>query len=306
VESNFAPLNVSALLQKYGLRPSKGLGQNFLVDESALRKVVRAAGIQAGDVILEVGAGLGSLTRHLATAARRVIAVELDKKLLPALHDVLTPFENVEIVVGDILELDPGELLKSYKPQAASGGGTAPANSSPLTADRYKVVANIPYYITSALIRHLLEAEIRPQRMALTVQHEVAMRICAAPPHMSLLALGVQVYGAPSVEARIPAGAFYPPPKVDSAVVKIDLYDQSPIPENLIPALFRLAKAGFGQKRKTLRNALAAGLGCPKENAENLLAAAGIDPQRRAETLSLAEWGELAQGFQMEQVEETN
>ncbi len=291
-----APPNVPALLKKYGIRPSKGLGQNFLVDESALQKVVSAAGIQAGDVILEVGPGLGSLTRHLAAAARRVIAVELDEKLLPALRETLAHFDNVEIVVGDILELNPAELLESDKRQAASA-----ASHSPLPTLHYKVVANIPYYITSALIRHLLEAEIKPRRMVLTVQHEVAQRICAAPPQMSLLALGVQVYGAPSVEARLPAGAFYPPPKVDSAVVKIELYAQSPIPENLIPVFFRLAKAGFGQKRKTLRNALSAGLGWPKEQAESLLAAADIDPQRRAETLSLAEWGELAQGFQAEQ-----
>ena len=198
------PISVSALLQKYDIRPSKGLGQNFLVDENALVKIANAAEIYEGDVILEIGPGLGSLTRYLGIAAQQVIAVELDKKLLPALHETLASFDNVHIVVGDILKLDPTYLLANIEPKIENG----PAS--------YKVVANIPYYITSALIRHLLEAEIKPSSMVLTVQKEVAQRICEQPPKMSLLALSVQVYGEPKIAAKIPGGAFYPPPKVDS------------------------------------------------------------------------------------------
>jgi 16S rRNA (adenine1518-N6/adenine1519-N6)-dimethyltransferase len=196
----------------------------------------------------------------------------LDGDLLPPLREVLASHPNVRLVHGDILALDPAEWM---------------------TSPGYLVVANIPYYITSALIRHLLEARIRPSRLVLTVQREVAERITAAPGEMSLLALSVQLYGRPWVVAHIPAGAFYPAPKVDSAIIRTDLYPAPIIPDAHIPGFFRLAKAGFSQKRKTLRNALSAGLACEPAQADQLLRAAGIDPQRRAETLSLEEWGQL-------------
>ncbi len=271
------PLDVIALLRQHNLRPSKSLGQNFLIDETALRRVVAAAGIEGGEAVLEIGAGLGSLTRHLATAARRVVAIELDKYLIPPLREVLAPFSNVQIIAGDILALDPVELM-----------GDEPG---------YLVVANIPYYITSAVIRHLLEADVRPQRLALTVQREVAGRICAAPGDMSLLALSVQVYGQPEITAHIPAGAFYPSPNVDSAVIRVALYTSPRLPAARLPDFFRLAKAGFSQKRKTLRNSLAGGLGWQPAQAESLLRAANIDPMRRAETLSLDEWGRLVENL---------
>jgi 16S rRNA (adenine1518-N6/adenine1519-N6)-dimethyltransferase len=162
-----------------------------------------------------------------------------------------------------------------------------------MSAPGYLVVANIPYYITSAVIRHLLEARTRPRRLVLTVQREVAQRITAVPGEMSLLALSVQLYGQPQVVAYIPASAFYPSPKVDSAVIRTDLFPAPRIPDASIPTFFRLAKSGFSQKRKTLRNSLSAGLACPPAEAEQLLHAAGIDPQRRAETLSLEEWGRV-------------
>lgn len=268
------PLNTAELLRQYGLRADKRLGQNFLQEASALQKIVAAAEIDEGDTVLEIGAGLGSLTRHLAAAARQVIAVELDGRLLAPLRFALNGYTNVEIIHGDILRLSPAEL-------AAAPG--------------YLVVANIPYYITSALLRHLLESEARPRRLVLTVQDEVAERICAATGKMSLLALSVQVYGQAEVAAHIPAGAFYPAPKVDSAVIRVDIFPTPLIPYPLLEAFFRLAKAGFSQKRKTLRNALSAGLRIAPGQAESLLRAAGIDPQRRAETLSVKEWGNLSQ-----------
>ena len=278
---SIAPINVTALLKKYGLRPSKGLGQNFLVDENALHKVVNAAEISSGDLILEVGAGLGSLTQHLSAVAQTVITVELDEKLLPVLHETLATCDNVKIVVGDILELNPANLLLSVDQPVIT------------RQQSYKVVANIPYYITSALIRHLLEAEAQPNSMVLTVQREVAQRICAKPPKMSLLALSVQVYGSPSIAAKIPAGAFYPAPKVDSSVVKIDIFPNPLIPYHLLPMFFRLAKAGFSQKRKTLRNAISAGMAWSKVETEASLNLADIDPQRRAQTLTIKEWERL-------------
>lgn len=266
-------LDIPALLRMYGLHPKKGLGQNFLVDRSALRKVVEAAEIPPQAAVLEVGAGLGTLTQGLAAAARRVVAVELDAQLLPALRQATAAYPNVSVVQGDMLALDPAELMGE---------------------EGYFVVANIPYYITSALIRHLLEAPVKPARLVLTVQREVARRICAQPGEMSLLALSVQVYGRPSVAARIPAGAFYPPPKVDSAVVRVDLFLEPFIPADRLEEFFRLAHAGFGQKRKTLRNSLSAGLHISPSEAAARLENACVDPRRRAETLSLEEWRRLA------------
>jgi 16S rRNA (adenine1518-N6/adenine1519-N6)-dimethyltransferase len=274
VDQPIQPLHISSLLRQYGLRPEKGLGQNFLVDEAALRRVVEAAAIGPTDDVLEIGPGLGSLTRHLCAAARRVVAVELDGDLLLPLRDVLAPWKNVRIVQGDILQVGLGDLFER------SG---------------YQVVANIPYNITSAIIRHLLEAPVRPERLVLTVQREVAERITAGPGEMSVLALSVQVYGWPVVAAHIPAGAFYPPPKVDSAVIRIDLYPQPLIPTNQLDTFFRLVRAGFSQKRKTLRNALSGGLAISGQQAEALLIAGEIDPRRRAETLDLAEWKRLVQ-----------
>ncbi|MBN2387350.1 MAG: ribosomal RNA small subunit methyltransferase A [Anaerolineales bacterium] len=268
------PLNLAAILKQYRLRPSKGLGQNFLQDNHALQEIVAVADLGLNDCVLEIGPGLGSLTRYLAIAARTVTAVELDQDLFPALQAVLAPYSNVHLVHGDILTLPPAELVD---------------------ASDYLVVANIPYYITSALLRHLLEAHPRPRRMVLTVQREVAERICAGPGRMSLLALSVQVYGQAEVAAHIPAGAFYPPPNVDSAVVRIEVRSSPVIPTGELGTFFRLARAGFSQKRKTLRNALAGGLAIEPALAEQKLGAAGIDPQRRAETLSLEEWKRLVE-----------
>jgi 16S rRNA (adenine1518-N6/adenine1519-N6)-dimethyltransferase len=265
-------LNAPALLRAYGLQPKKSLGQNFLVDPSGLDKVMQAAGLSPEDTVLEIGAGLGSLTVLLAQTVRRVIAVEIDRGLIAPLTEAVSEYDNVQIVEGDILKIPPEELN---------------------LGEAYLVVANIPYYISSAIIRRLLETQNRPARIVLTVQQEVAERICAKDGKFSLLALSVQVFGVPRIQARIAAGCFYPAPDVDSAVLSITLYPQPLIATEELDAFFRLARAGFSQKRKTLRNTLSAGLGLPAVQAESLLAAAGIDPRRRAETLSIAEWGRL-------------
>lgn len=267
------PLNIAALLKRYDLRPHKGLGQNFLQDPLALENIVKVAEIQPTDTVLEIGPGLGSLTRYLAASAKEVIAVELDKNLFSPLKSVLTPYENVRLIQGDILEISPTDLN--------------------LTND-YIVVANIPYYITSAVIRHLLESASKPRRVVLTVQKEVAQRICAGPGDMSLLALSVQVYGQPRVVAHIPAQSFFPAPKVDSAVLVIEISPAPRIQADLLEIFFRLIKAGFSQKRKTLRNSLSSGLHISPTEAAEFLTGADIDPQRRAETLSIEEWERLS------------
>jgi 16S rRNA (adenine1518-N6/adenine1519-N6)-dimethyltransferase len=278
-----APLDAPEILRRYGLRPDKSLGQNFLTDEAALQRVAAAAAIRQDETVLEIGPGLGGLTRWLALQARRVVAVELDADLIPALTETLAPYPNVRIVQGDILALNPGDIMR----EAGS-----------LHSSAYLAVANIPYYITSALIRHLLETDHPPQRLVLTVQREVAERICAQAGKMSLLALSVQVYGQPGIAATIPASSFYPPPKVDSAVVHITRYDQPLIPSPQLGLFFRLAKAGFSQKRKTLRNALSGGMHWSTGQAEEFLRAAGINPMRRAETLNLTEWGDLTRAVE--------
>jgi 16S rRNA (adenine1518-N6/adenine1519-N6)-dimethyltransferase len=272
-------MDIKPLLRQFNLRPKKSLGQNFLVDEHALNGIVRAAEITADDVVLEIGPGLGSLTCHLADAARHVIAVEIDRALIPPLRSVLSARSNVTIVEGDILKLDPTKLLSNYLT---------------LALPDYKVVANIPYYITSAIIRHLLEADIKPRSIVLTIQQEVAQRIIAQPDDMNLLAVSVQFYGVPRLLQRIPAGAFYPAPEVDSAVVRIDLPDQPRVPVKDVDTFFKVAKAGFGQKRKQLHNSLAAGLPFKHEQIMQALSEAGIDPKRRAETLTLEEWAKLS------------
>jgi 16S rRNA (adenine1518-N6/adenine1519-N6)-dimethyltransferase len=263
---NDCSLNIPELMHAFDLRPDKRLGQNFLIDQSALLKVVQAAKIEAEDTILEIGPGLGSLTCLLASQAQRVVAVELDQRLIPALRHVISPFSNVQVNLTQIMQ-KPG----------------------------YLVVANIPYYITSNLIRQLLETQMAPRRLVLTVQSEVATRICAEPGEMSLLAISVQVYGKPEISTHIPAEAFYPSPKVDSAVVCVELYPEALIDPKILKSFFTLAKAGFSQKRKTLRNALSGGMHWSADTTITLLEGVGIDPQRRAETLSLDEWARLAE-----------
>jgi 16S rRNA (adenine1518-N6/adenine1519-N6)-dimethyltransferase len=268
--------SLSALLKKHNLRPDKNLGQNFLTDPSILDNIVDAAEVKSQDTVLEIGAGLGHLTRHLAAAAKQVVAVELDKRLISILEQNLQSLNNIRIVQGDILQLKPGDLVSE---------------------DNYLVVANIPYYITSSIIRNLLESGVKPKRIVLTIQYEVAQRVCAVSGQMSVLALSVLMYGEPILVRRIPAEAFYPPPKVDSAVIRIDLYPEPVLPAEKRELFFKLIKAGFLHKRKTLRNSLSTGLKWAPEKTETLLSAAEINPQRRAETLSLSEWLEVTSQY---------
>ena len=282
-------MNVRRLLEQWDLRPSKGLGQNFLVDRTVLGRVVAAAELTPGDVVLEIGAGLGTLTRRLAQDAGHVVAVELDQRLMPVLQSVLADLDHVTLVQGDILALDPAALIGEVSIQH-------PATSIeyPVSSTRYKVVANLPYYITSAVLRHLLEASLKPHRMVLTVQREVAERIVAKPGQMSLLAVSVQFYGRPRLLFRIRPGSFYPSPGVESAVLRVDLYATPLLDVEDTAAFFRVVRAGFAQRRKQLRNALAAGLGRSPEAVVARLREVGVDPRRRAQALNLEEWARVA------------
>ena len=267
-------IDAQGLLRKNGLTANKRLGQNFLQDPSALEKIVEAAEIKTEDSVLEIGPGLGGLTRYLAVSASSVTAIELDRNLAPLLTEVLAPYSNIRIFYGDILKFSPADLVDN---------------------DDYLVIANIPYYITSAVFRHLLEAAIKPRRIVLTIQKEVAQRICSGPGKLSMLALSVQVYGEPKIMAIISAEAFYPRPKVDSAILRVDMYPEPVIPQTMLKTFFALSKAGFSQKRKNLRNSISGGMHITPNQAAELLEASGIAPTRRAETLSLDEWKKLTE-----------
>ncbi|TET26386.1 MAG: 16S rRNA (adenine(1518)-N(6)/adenine(1519)-N(6))-dimethyltransferase RsmA [Dehalococcoidia bacterium] len=269
------------LLRRFNLQPRKRLGQHFLIDEAVLKTIIEAAELTPTDVIIEIGPGLGILTRQLSQQAGQVIAIELDSQLAAILKRTLAPFSNVVIVNKDVLKTEPATLLKE---QAAANSG-------------YKVVANLPYYITSPVLRHFLEAQVKPQIMVVMVQEEVAETIVAAPGQMRLLSVSVQFYGKPRIISQVPAGCFYPMPEVDSALLRIDLYPQPALAVADRDGFFNLVRAGFSASRKQIANSLAQGLGLEKADVLSLLEQADIAQQRRAQTLTLDEWGRLWQVF---------
>ena len=262
------------LLRRHGLRPNKSFGQHLLVDRGALETILVAAELAPDDNALEVGAGTGVLTVELARRVRRVVAVELDRAILPVLRETTAFLPQVEIIPRDLLDVQPAAVF-----------GEAP----------YKLVANLPYYITALTLRHFLEASNPPRLLVVMVQWEVAQRLTARPGDLSLLGLSVQFYGQPRLIAKVPAASFFPPPQVDSAIVRVDLYDRPLLedPEER-DHFFALAHAGFAEKRKQLHNSLARNLRVPQQTVARWLAEAEIDPMRRAETLSVEEWLRLA------------
>ena len=275
------PGGTRAILREFGIRPSKRWGQHFLVSPQVLERTIAAALLTSSDSVLEVGAGIGTLTLGLAERAGWVTAVEVDRGLLPALEATAGTRPNVRILPGDMLTMAPEALF----------GG-------PASAPR-KVVANLPYNIASAVLTRLLRQPLGLTSLIVTVQREVADRLAARPGgrEYGILSIAVQYRAVPRIIARIPPGAFLPPPAVDSALVElrprrepaVDVADES--------MFFRVVAAGFGQRRKTLHNALASGLDLPKEVVEHACRAAGIDPRVRAETLDLEAFGRLTQAL---------
>ncbi len=265
-------------LKDHDLRARKGLAQHFLVDGSYLKKIIAAAELTPADTVIEVGPGLGILTLELAKVARKVIAIELDRRMAEILQTTTASSGNVVVVNEDILKAD----------------------TSGLVAGNYKVVANLPYYITSAVIRHFLESCVKPSLMVLMVQKEVAKVITSPPGEMSLLSVSVQLYGEPKIVTKVPARSFYPAPDVDSAVLKIRVYEKTVVDTGDIPGFFKLVKAGFSANRKQIVNPLSKALSIDKAEIIRLLRAGGIDPTRRAETLSVSEWKQLFEMFKSE------
>ncbi|TRZ94032.1 MAG: ribosomal RNA small subunit methyltransferase A [Dehalococcoidia bacterium] len=261
------------MLRQSGLKAKKGLGQHFLIDEKALETIVIAAELSPEDIVIEVGPGLGVLTIELARRAGKVIAVELDTKLASLLKRRLASLPNVNIVNADILKVSPSQLL----------GGE----------NNYKVVANLPYYVTSPILRYFVEASPKPSLMVVMVQKEVGIAIAASPGKMSLLAISLQVYSKPKIISYVSSQSFYPPPKVDSAIVRFDLFPEPAVKIADIDGFFKVVRCGFSSPRKQLRNSLAHGLEVKPAEVGLLLEKARIEPQRRAETLSLEEWARL-------------
>jgi 16S rRNA (adenine1518-N6/adenine1519-N6)-dimethyltransferase len=286
------PQRASSFARSKNIPAKKSLGQHWLVNETYLEGIVAAADLTPEETVLEVGPGQGALTRHLAARAGRVIAVELDNRLITPLRRQFADQAQVKIIHGDILTLEPAGLI-GEEAGAETVNAASTAKSKAAKPKSYKVVANVPYYISSALLRHLLEAQLRPTLAILLLQQEVAERICATTGDLSLLAVSVQFYAAPRILHYVPASAFRPPPKVDSAVLRLDVFVQPAIPDLEPQRFFAVVAAGFGQKRKQLLNSLSAGLQMPKQQVETILRQAGIEPSRRAETLSLVEWGAL-------------
>lgn len=285
-----APSQVRALLQRFGLSPDRRLGQHFLVDRNILHKVLEAAELRPEDRVLEVGPGLGTLTRELAARVGRVVAVEIDRRLRPVLGATLADYPNVQVIYGDIISADLSLLC-------AEAGETAGG---------WKVVANLPYYVTGPVVARLLEFghETPPDGapfalLVVMVQHEVARRMVAPPGGKDYggFTLLVNYYASPELVARVPAAAFLPPPEVGSAIVRMRPREHPPIPAGR-EQFFAVVKAAFGQRRKSLRNALAAGLPDGEAVAAAVLRLAGIDGGRRGETLTMEEFGALAAAFE--------
>jgi 16S rRNA (adenine1518-N6/adenine1519-N6)-dimethyltransferase len=272
------------LVRQLGFKPRKRLGQHFLIDEAVLERILSAAEVGPGEVVVEIGPGLGVLTEGLAKRGGRVIAVEVDTKLVALLKKRLAGFPDVKIVPADILKVTPRQLLQDNLP------------ASNLTRG-YNIIANLPYYITSPVLSHFLEAEPRPSKMVVMVQKEVGETIAAAPGKMRLLSVKVQFYSKPAIVAYVPAASFYPPPKVDSVILRLDVYSNPPIEVSDVAAFFGIVTHGFRSPRKQIRNSLAHSLEMAPAQVASLLGKAGIEARRRAETLSLEEWRELWKVF---------
>lgn len=253
-------IDIKTILQKHNIHPKKYMGQNFLIDENILNKIIDSADLSTKDTVLEIGPGLGILTVELAKKTKRVIAVEKDKKMCEILKDVLKEFKNIEIVNEDILKIEPAELSD------------------------YKIVANIPYYLTSPLIRKFLEAKNKPSVIVLMIQKELMQRITAKPPHMNILSIAVQFYAEPKIIDYVTKNSFFPVPKVDSAIIKII---PKQIPEIDTEKFFTLVKKGFSAKRKMLKNNI------PEANLKK----AGLNPGARAENLSIDNWMKIYRDF---------
>lgn len=263
--------NVRHVLRELGLRPKKTLGQYFLTDRKVLHALIDASDVSQSDIIVEIGPGLGTLTRELAQRASQVIAIEVDKELVSTLK--MNEFPNINVVADDARTVDVCKLTNTYC--------------------TYKLIGNLPYYAASHILRHFLESPCKPAVAVVTVQKEVAQQMTAQPNDMSLLSIATQFYGHPRIVRTVQPTAFYPRPKVTSAIVQIRVHQSPLLEERHVSGFFRIVRAGFSTPRKQLRNSLANGLSISTKDAAEVLVETDIDMRRRAETISIEEWIKL-------------
>ena len=278
------PKKTIEVIQKYQFAFQKRFGQNFLIDAHVLEKIVSAAGITKDDCVLEIGPGIGTMTQYLAESAGQVIAVEIDTNLLPILADTLKDYSNVKVINQDILKVDINELVKEY------------SNGRPI-----KVVANLPYYITTPIIMGLFESNVPIDNITVMVQKEVADRMQVGPgsKDYGALSLAVQYYASPYIVANVPPNCFIPRPNVGSAVIRLTRYQEPPVQVKDPKLMFKLIRASFNQRRKTLQNGLnnSPEISFSKEEITKAIESLGVSPSVRGEALSLEQFAQLANYF---------
>lgn len=282
----YNPTNTLEIIKKYGFGFQKRFGQNFLIDGNVVEKIVREAGITKDDFVLEIGPGIGTMTQILCENAREVAAVEIDKNLIPILAETLAPYDNVTVINEDILKVDVRKLAEEKN------------DGRPI-----KVVANLPYYITTPIIMGLFESHVPLESITIMVQKEVAQRMQVGPgtKDYGALSLAVQFYADAKIVLKVPASCFMPRPNVDSAVIKLVRHEDAPVKVKDEQFMFRVIRAAFNQRRKTLANSLAnsselngSGHACTREDVTTALEAMGLPAGIRGEALTLAQFGELA------------
>lgn len=283
----YTPQTINEIKKKYDFSLSKSLGQNFLTDKGIIDEIIEAAEIGEDSLVIEIGPGIGVLTAEAAALAGKVVAVEIDKNLIPILSETLAEFSNVKVVNKDILKTDLGEIIREAKAEAEADGKEL---------KDVKILGNLPYYITTPIIMKILEDGIPAESITIMMQKEVADRIKSGPGKKTYgaLSVAVQYYCEVSSVVNVPRSVFVPPPNVDSAVLKLKIREEKPVSLISEKMFFETVKGGFGQRRKTLGNSLAGVLRMEKQDAVDALNAAGIDPGRRAETLDINEFAALA------------
>lgn len=275
-----SPSTIKYIMEKYGFRFSKSLGQNFLISEFVIEDILDGAEISEEDYILEVGPGIGVMTKAMANRAKQVAAIEIDKSLLPVLSETLADCDNVEIVSGDVLKLDINEVIDTK-----------------LEGNKAKVVANLPYYVTTPIIMKLLEEDINVSDIVVMVQKEVADRMVSPPNNKTYgaLSVAVQFYSEPEIITKVPRTSFMPQPNVESTVIRLKVRENPPVELEDKKVFFATVKAAFAMRRKTLLNTIAnGGLGLNKEESNQVLLLSNIDPKRRGETLDMKEFATLS------------
>ena len=279
----YSPSTIADIRERYNFQLSRSLGQNFITDRSIIERIVEGAGVGENDLVIEIGPGIGVLTAEAAEAAARVIAVEIDSKLIPILLETLAEYDNIKVINQDILKTDVNKIIEEEK---AAGNFTGAV----------RIIGNLPYYITTPIIMGLLESGVKADSITVMMQKEVADRIKASPGSKTYGAISaaVQYYCIVEQIASVPKEVFVPRPKVDSAVLNLHIRKEKPVELTDEKMFFACIRSGFGQRRKTLLNSLTGTAGLSKEDIRNILSTAGIDPVRRAETLNMEEFAAIA------------